>query len=308
MPAHLPENQAPQPPRWKIALLLLAVQMTFAGYHVSGKLIFRHLSPLDLAGLRVGFATPLLLILAWHKDHTLPRLRDLPVLALLGLLGVCLNQVLFAFGLYRTTATSASILMLAIPVFAVAIGAISGIEHIGWRRQIGIASALFGAVVMLHPTASSMSESAASGNLLIVLNSLCYAGFLVFQRPILRRLPWLTVIAWSFLFGSIGVESLAARDLSHLTSSQFPPEVIALLVYVILLPTVFAYSTNTWGVHRATPIVVAAFVTLQPAATSLLAHFVLGETLNWQDVLGFTLILAGLIRVSLSSGKRKLAT
>lgn len=299
------ETSRREPRRWKIALLLLAVQLTFAGYHVSGKLIFRHLTPLDLAGLRVGFATPFLLILAWIKDRTIPRLRDLPILALLGLLGVCLNQVLFAFGLYRTTATSASILMLSIPVFAVAIGAASGIEHIGWRRQVGIASALFGAIVMLHPTAASMTGGAATGNLLIVLNSLSYAGFLVFQRPILRRLPWLTVIAWSFLFGAIGIESLAAHDLARLNPSQFPPEIVALLAYVVLLPTVFAYSTNTWGVHHATPIVVAAFVTIQPAATALLAHVVLGETMSWQDILGFGLILAGLIRVSLTSNRRR---
>jgi len=293
------------PSRWRIALLLLAVQLTFAGYHVSGKLIFRTLTPLDLAGIRVGLATPLLLAIAWFRDRTLPRLRDLPILALLGLLGVCLNQVLFAFGLYRTTATSASILMLAIPVFAVAIGAISGIEQIGWRRQVGIASALFGAIVMLHPSTLAFGDNATAGNLLILLNSLSYACFLVFQRPILRRLPWRTVIAWSFLFGSIGVEGLAAHDLIRLEPSSFSPELWGLLAYVVLLPTVFAYSTNTWAVHRATPVIVAAFVTLQPAATAFLAHLVLGETLSWQEVIGFALILAGLIRVSVAPRERR---
>lgn len=293
------------PPRWRIAILLLAVQLAFAGYHVSGKLIFRTLTPLDLAGIRVGLATPLLLAIAWFKDRTLPHLRDLPILALLGLLGVCLNQVLFAFGLYRTTATSASILMLSIPVFAVAVGAISGIEHIGWRRQVGIASALFGAIVMLHPTTMAFGGNATAGNLLILLNALSYACFLVFQRPILRRLPWRTVVAWAFLFGSIGIEALAAHDLVRLEPSSFSPELWALLAYVVLLPTVFAYSTNTWAVHRATPILVAAFVTLQPAATALLAHFVLGETLSWQEVIGFTLILAGLIRISIGASQRR---
>jgi len=282
----------------RVHLFLLAVQLSFAGFHVAGKLIFRQLTPLTLAGLRVACATPLLLWFAWHHDRVLPRRRDLPVLALLGLLGVGLNQTLFVLGLQRTTATSASILMPSIPVFAVAIGAISGIERIGWRRLLGIVLAVAGAIIMLDPTRFSLSETHTIGNLLVLTNCLSYAGFLVLQRPVVRRLPWRTVIAWSFLFGSLGILTVSWHDLASLDLGTLRPETWWLLAYVVLIPTVFAYATNTWAVHRSTPTLVAVYITLQPLATAALAKAVLGEPLGLRQILGFLLIGAGLVRVS----------
>lgn len=301
MPPLSQEPNAPEHARsidLRVHLYLLAVQLSFAGFHVAGKLIFRQLSPLALAGFRVGVATPFLLLFAWHHDRLLPSRRDLPMLALLGLLGVCLNQMLFVLGLERTTATSAAILMPSIPVFAVAIGALSGIEHIGWRRLLGILFAVAGAAIMLNPTALSLADRHTVGNLLVLTNCLAYALFLVLQRPVIRRLPWRTVIAWSFLFGSLGILAVARPALAAANFSALSPQTWWLLAYVVALPTIFAYATNTWAVHRSTPTLVAVYITLQPLVTAAIARVVLGEPLSLRQVLGFVLIAAGLVRVS----------
>ncbi len=81
---------------------------------MAGKLLLEHMPPLALASLRVAGATPLLLLLAWFLERRLPPLRELPVLALLGLLGVTANQLFFIVGLQHTTATNAAILMPSI--------------------------------------------------------------------------------------------------------------------------------------------------------------------------------------------------
>src|SRR5205085_2576212 len=97
--------------------------------------------------------------------------------------------------------TNASILMLAIPVFAVAVGAALGVERSGPRQLWGVALAITGALALLHPGRLTLAPQAAIGNALLLANCLAYALFLVLQRPLLRRLPWETVIAWSFVFG-----------------------------------------------------------------------------------------------------------
>src|SRR5437763_10385444 len=100
---------APTPaPASRVHLTLLLVQLSFGGFHVVAKALLSHLSPLALAAIRVGFATPILLALAWHRDRVLPGRRDLPILALLGGLGVFANQLLFITGLKHTTATNAA--------------------------------------------------------------------------------------------------------------------------------------------------------------------------------------------------------
>lgn len=282
----------------RVHLALILVQVFFSGFHVVAKRALGDLPPLAVVGLRVAIATPLLLILAWRKDRLLPGRAELPTLALLGGLGVALNQILFIFGLQHTTATNAAILMTSLPVFAVAAAAALGIERIGPRRLLGIALSVAGALVLVNPLRFSTDRAGAFGNLLILGNSLAYALFLVLQRPILRRLPWRTVIAWSFLFGGTAVLAVSAPSLAALEWGAVPPRAWLAVGYIALFGTVFAYAINTWAVRRSSPALVAAYGTLQPLLTALLATTFLGESIGWAEAVGFALIALGLWQVS----------
>ena len=275
-------------------LTLLVVQAVFAGFAVVGKAVLEVMPPLVLAAFRVVGATPLLLWLAWRRDRVLPAARDLPTLALLGLLGVTANQVLFVFGLERTTATNAAILMTSIPLFAVALGGVLGFER-PRRRQIGgIALAVAGALALLDPRQMGGTPGSTTGNLLILANCLSYALFLVLQRPLLQRLPWRTVIAWAFLFGGAAVVPLAAPQVAAYGFGHVTPAVWAGVAYVVLLATVLGYALNTWAVRRSSPSLVAAFTTVQPLLAAGLAWAFLGERFGWLEVAGFACIAGGL--------------
>lgn len=283
---------------WKVHAALLAVQLLFSGFHVAGKWVMGEVHPFALACLRVGFVTPVLVALAWRHDYAatkrrLPRGRDLAHLALLGGLGVFGNQVLFLWGLSYTTATNAAVLLPSIPVFAAGIGALLGIDRIGPRRLAGILLAVAGALAVLDPTGFSFADEATVGNLLILANAGLFAAFLVLQRPLLARLPWRTVIAGSFLFGSFGVFAVGGRELAALDAAALPAATWVGIAYV-LLATLLAYMANTWAVRRSSPTLVAAYTTLQPLTSALLAAWFLGETMGWNSALGFALIAAGL--------------
>jgi drug/metabolite transporter (DMT)-like permease len=265
---------------------------------VVAKAVLRDVEPLALAAIRVAAATPILLVLAWRRDRVIPAPRDWPVLALLGLLGVFANQILFIQGLERTTATNASILMPSTPVFAAAIAALSGIEQLGGRRLLGIALAVGGALVMLDPSRFSLRQDETLGNLLIVANCLAYAAFLVIQRPVLRRLPWRTVIAWAFLFGGAGVLAAATPQLASTRFAALPCATWAGIAYVVLFGTVLGYAANTWALRRSSPALAASYTTLQPLLTGLLAAATLGERWGWTEAAGLALILGGLFLVA----------
>jgi drug/metabolite transporter (DMT)-like permease len=288
-------------PAGRVHLTLLLVQVVFGGFHVVAKAVLADLAPLALAAIRVGVATPILLALAWRRDRFLPAWRDLPVLALLGALGVFANQVLFVTGLKYTTAINASILMLSIPVFTAAAAAALGIERVGAGRLVGILLSVAGALVLVNPLRFSMARGAALGNAIILANCLAYSLFLVLQRPVLARIPWRTVIAWSFLFGTLGVLPFAAPALTALAPATVPAGAWWGLAYIIAFPTVFAYAASTWAVRRSSPALVAAYSTLQPLVTAVLAAAFLGEASGWVEGVGFVLIVTGLWRVNAGS-------
>ncbi len=285
-------------PVWRVHLTLLIVQLSFGGFHVVAKAALADLSPMALAAVRVAIASPILVFLAWRRDRFMPAARDLPVLALLGGLGVFLNQVLFITGLKYTTATNASILMTSLPVFAVGAAAALGIEKLTAPRLAGILLSVAGALVLVNPFRFSTAPGATLGNVLILGNSLCYALFLVLQRPVLNRIPWRTVIAWSFVFGGAGVLLMAVPALAALEPSKVPATTWLGVLYIALFATVFAYAANTWAVRRSSPALVAAYGTIQPLVAVMLAAALLGESFGWVEGAGFALIVAGLWRVT----------
>jgi drug/metabolite transporter (DMT)-like permease len=251
-----------------------------------------------MAGIRVLSATPLLFLLAWRIDHVRPKLSDLSTLALLGFLGVFVNQVLFIIGLQHTTATNAGILMPSIPVFTVALAALFRVERIRPWQAVGIAIAVAGAVYMLNPLNFSLEKGKVLGNVLILINCVSYAGYMVVQRPILRRLPPLTVTAWSFLFGGLGVVFVSLPSLGKIPFSTTPTAVWWGMLFIVLFPTTLNYALNTWAVGRSSPAMAAVYITMQPVAAASLGAIFLGENVGRREAAGFALIIAGLALVS----------
>lgn len=283
---------------------LLVVQVIFSTLHVVGKVVLQDLSPLALAGTRVAIATPLLLVIAWRHDRRVPERRDWPRLALLGFLGILANQTLFLLGLSLTSATSAAIMMPSIPVFTAGVAALLGVELVRGGRLAGILIAAAGAVVLLDPARLEISGRATLGNLLVLSNCLCYAFFLVLQRPLFERVPWRTVIAWSFLFGSLGTLAISAPALAATAWSELPGRTLAGTLYIGLVPTAGAFALNTWAVRRSSPALAAAFTTIQPVLTGALAALALGEAVRAHQAVGFVLIVAGLALVQRGAARR----
>jgi drug/metabolite transporter (DMT)-like permease len=221
-----------------------------------------------------------------------------PVLALLGLLGVFANQVLYILGLAHSTASNAAILMLSIPVFTAAVAAAARVERFSARKAAGVALAVAGALVLLQPGRLELARGGALGNLLLLVNCLAYAAYLVLQRPALKVLPPLTLVAWAFLFGAVGVLAVSAPQLVALRTAQMPLAAWSGIAYIVLVPTVVNYALNTWALRRSSPALVATYTTLQPVVAALLAVLFLGERVGIAEMLGFALIAAGVAGVA----------
>ena len=291
------EDGAPRADRGAIVARLV-VQAVFATLHVVGKVVLAEIPALAFAGTRILVAAPLLVVMAWRHDHMLPTARDWRALALLGLLGVFANQVLYLIGLHFTTATNAAILMPSIPVFTVAAAALLGAERLTRRRLAGVALAAVGALVLLDPVRLEIGGQTALGNLLVAGNCLCYAFFLVLLRPLLARLPWRTVVAGVFVTGGTATLLVSLPTLASVDWRSVHGATWLAIAYVGVFPTAGTYALNTWAVRRSSPSVAAAFTTLQPIFTALLATFYLHESFGWLQAAGLALIVSGLAVVS----------
>jgi drug/metabolite transporter (DMT)-like permease len=270
-----------------VHLALIVVQILFASLSVAGKEVLPQLGPFALVMFRSGSAA--ICFLAWARQ--LPAPRDLLRLALYGLLGVTFNQLLFLTGLQYTTATNATVLGTMIPVWTVAIAILLRREPADPRRIIGVAVALAGALYLVGAERFTVAER---GNILILLNALSYAFFLVLARDITKRYPARTVMAWCFFFGSLGVSVVGAPAVAHLSFAAVPTRTGAWLAFIIAGPTLGAYILNTWALARAQASQVAIYVYLQPVITALMAWPLLHERPAARTWISAGIIYAGI--------------
>ncbi len=289
-----------RPVDWRVHAALLFVQATFGAFHVFGKYVLAYLDPASVASLRALGATPLLFLLGIRAQPRVPRRGDLWRLALLGFLGVFGNQLLFIVGLRHSTATNAGILMLTIPVFVALVAGALGVERVGWRRWQGILLSMAGALVMLGGAGLSLEREHLLGNGLLVLNCVCYALYLVLLRPVLQRVHPVAAVGWAFLFGGTGVVVAGLPQLLNAPLASLPTSAWVSLGYIVLVPTVVNYALSGWAVGRSSPALVAAYTTLQPVAATSLAVAFLGEEAGVKELVGFLLIVTGLVRVATS--------
>lgn len=277
------------PPRARVHLALLGVQLAFASLSVAGRILVRDLDPLALALLRLAGAGVVLVALDRARpSHAEPMTwRDRLAIAGCAAMGIFGNQALFLTGLRYTTATHATLLVATIPVFTALAGilahAVAPEARIGERASGGvlggIAIAIGGVATLVLPDVLSgprAGDQTWLGDLLVTANSLLYAIYLVLIRRYASRHGSLPVVAWGFTCGALFCLPLGGpalvRDAPHLSADSW-----ALVLYVVLVATVFTYLANAWALRFARPSLVATYIFLQPIVAACLAWLVLDE-------------------------------
>jgi drug/metabolite transporter (DMT)-like permease len=188
-------------------------------------------------------------------------------------------------------------------VFTVAVALLLGRERATLTKLLGLGLALLGALTVTGWSRFQGSSTVFIGNLLILCNSLSYSIYLVISREILARYRALTVIAFTFLFGTLGVVPFGlgefVRDAPHLH-----PGTWVALGYIVAFPSVGTYLLNTYALARVESSLVAIYIYLQPALGALLALTVLDERPTLGTVLGCGLIFGGIWLVGQDARRR----
>jgi drug/metabolite transporter (DMT)-like permease len=293
------EREVLKSPRVIIALVL--VQVFFATLPIAVKYALRDLSSPALALLRVAGAALLFWVL--HRVTVNGRVhnwRDYGLLAVYSLFGVILNQLLYITALTLTTATAAQTLVTAGPAMTLLIAILAGRETGTPAKWLGIALAGSGALVLVGV---GLHEGSALGNLLALLNVASYSVYLVISRGLLQRYNALTVITWVFVFGMVGMLPWgigpALAQMGGMSATTW-----AMMIYIIVFPSVGAYWLNLWALARAESSLVSTFVYLQPVMTAALAVPLLGEHVSWRMIPAVMLIFAG-VAVAIRAGRTR---
>jgi drug/metabolite transporter (DMT)-like permease len=259
---------------------------------VSTTIALRGIGPLNLLLGEVGVASAVLLIATVAAGRALPRL-SWRVLAL-GLLQPGVAYTTFNFGVQRTSAADAGLLLGMEAVFTILLAVLVLGERPGRRIFAGVSLGLMGVAVMsLQPG----GHATLLGDGLVLLDSLAAAGAVILASGLLATADPLPLTAGQFLVGLVVI--IPVTGIGWITGAEHLPTLPALEPLVALIATgavgtAASFLAYTWALKRVRPSVAAIAVPLTPLATLALSVTVLAEPVTVTAALAATMIVSGL--------------
>lgn len=293
---------APAKPGRPLAYAELWLSMTLVGTYVALSKPLTDAVPVAvLAFLR--FAIAALVMLPWSLpragDPAIGR-ADRALLFLQSLFGNFLFTFCMLYGVSMTSATSAGVILAALPATVMVGSRLFLGEAIHPRAVWAVlfASGGIGLLRLESAGAAGTTHPSWLGDLLVFGAVCCEAIYVIIGKRLAARVDPLRLSAWINLYGLLLVTPFAWRPLRVFDFALLPGSTWALLVYYSLAASVFSVWLWISGLKSVPAHHAAVFTAALPLAATAVGVLFLGEALNPSRILAVVLAVAGIVTVS----------
>ena len=299
-----PAPSAPDPVRWlnnQPYLLLSLTSLFWAGNIVLARYVAGHVPPMTLSCVRWIGAFLMLMPFAWpHLKRDWPALRArLPLMVALSATGFAFNNAISYWALQYTEALNALLIQSSGPLF-VALWSLTlfGVR-LTWAQLAGITISLAGVLTILL-----RGDVAALVSIRFNRGDVMFAGAVVsfgLYSALMTRRPkthQLSLISFTIGCGALLLLPFSIWEFS--AGVRLKPDLLtaATLSYVVIFPSTLAYLFFNRGIALIGPNRAAPFLHLVPVFGSAMAILLLGEQPQLFHLIGYVLVLAGVVIAS----------
>ncbi|MBX2949301.1 MAG: DMT family transporter [Crocinitomicaceae bacterium] len=273
-----------------------------------------YLTPNVFIAFRVLGATFLFWLVSLFTKREKVAKKDLLKLAVCGIFGVAVNQLCFFHGLNHSSAINSGIIMTLNPIM-VAIMAFFILKET--MNTIKITGVLIGATgaVFLALQSDGTDGSTLFGDILLFINAVSYAIYLILVKPLMQKYSALTVTTYVFTFGAMYVLLFPQTliDFTLIDFSSIPFGVWLRITYVIIGVTFFTYLLTMYAMKFLSASVTSTYIYLQPVMVIVFAYlfYAIGlsedytKSITAIKLLWMCVIFAGVYMVVRSEGIKK---
>lgn len=261
------------------------------------------IDPLTLLTLRMAFAAPIFLAVAWwsgrQNHHAALTRKDWAAVLVLGLIGYYLSSLLDFTGLQYVSAGLERLILFLYPTLVVLLSAVLFKHQIGRREIAALAASYAGIALVYMHDAHSGDGSVVLGATLIFASTLTYSLYLVGAGHFIARIGAVRFTAYAMTVASCA--TLLQFIVTHpLNALDLSPRIYGLGIGMAVLSTVLPVFMLSAGIRLIGSERTAMIGSLGPVATIFLAHWILGEALSVPQLAGSALVLGGVLGISLA--------
>lgn len=234
-----------------------------------------------------------------HRAALRVSWRDLPFLALFGLVSIASFYVVLIYAFRHASVGVTTVLLYLAPAFVTVVSALALREPLSGSKLLALGCCLAGAVLVAEPWAGQGLRVGAKGLVLGLLSALTYGSYSLLGKVGLRRHRPLTLVLYGLGFGALGLLPV------QLIAGTALPDGVTLLAVVLVtgvVITLIPLGLYTAALNELPSSNAAIVASLEPVVAIALAALVLGEYLRPVQLVGAVTIVAGV--VVLASGSR----
>jgi drug/metabolite transporter (DMT)-like permease len=295
--------------RYLSHLLLLISAFIFGYNYWISKWLTNDLSVEVVVLWRVIGAGLLFWIFSFFQKKEKVKPKDMLALAAAGLIGIAINQIFFFSGIALSNPVDVSIIHVTNPFFVLVLSLLFLKTKLNLIKIIGLVLGAAGALLLILKSGQvDFTKETLKGNILILINTVAYAAYLIISKPILSRYSTFTVMKWISLWGIVFILPYAAQEAWLTDYAAVPTNTWFSMLYLVVMVTFLAYFFSAFALKNLSATTVSYYIYLQPLIVAVLS-FILGESIpGWHHAIAATFIFSGVYLVSLRSKKRRTAT
>jgi drug/metabolite transporter (DMT)-like permease len=282
-------------------LLLSLTSLFWAGNIVLARYVAGHVPPTTLSCVRWVGAFFMLLPFAWpHLKQDWPALRArLPLMVTLSASGFAVNNAMSYWALQYTQALNALLIQSAGPLFVALWSLALFGMRLTWAQLAGIAISLAGVLTIIL-----RGDLGALASIEFNKGDVMFGGALVafgLYAALMTRRPkthQLSLISFTTGCGALLLLPFSVWEYATGLTLKFDALTIATLIYVVIFPSTLAYLFFNRGIALIGPNRAAPFFHLVPVFGSAMAILLLGEQPRLFHLVGYVLVLAGVVIAS----------
>jgi drug/metabolite transporter (DMT)-like permease len=223
-----------------------------------------------------------------------PKLKDIPVIFLLGFLGIAAFHTAQNYGQVTVTAGSAAMIISAVPIFTAMLATIFLGEKLKLWGWLGIFVSFLG--VYLIALGEREGVKFAPGVIVLLLAAIVAATYFVLQKPYLTRYRALQLVTYIIWTGTLFLLVFTPGLIEEVTNA--PIEATVATIYLGIFPSAVAYVTWSYALSRAPASIVASFLYLQPVLAIIIAWIWLSEIPALIAITGGVVTILGVFLVN----------
>lgn len=285
---------------------IVAAAFLWGGSIVAQKLALSGFSAVEASVLRdIGGLVILLATWWWQEGRMASVTRsDLRTLFLLGL-GVLGNHLFIIIGLKYVSGAVAGVIIGSAPVVTALLSALM-IQDVPLRAVwAGSVLSFLGVAVVSVAGFRAIGEQPLVGSTLVFLGVVSWALYSIGSRAVMERMSALTVNWTTLLVATVLQIPLLWSDQKMLEAGLSSVAMVDwfALGYLVLFATAIAQQAWLFGVKGIGPSRASVLGNLTPVAAIALSAVILREAVGLVELIGITLILAGVWLVHLQTSK-----